>query len=267
MDYYNILGVDKNAATSEIKAAYKKLAMQHHPDHGGDVTQFQKINEAYETLKDTEKRSNYDRPKSRQSFNVNSENFEDMFSSFFGQRQQIRRNRDIKLQITMTLEDVAEGKDFIATYSMFTGQQSTANIRIHQGVLHGEVIRFKGLGDNSILQLPRGDLLIQVRVVNHNRFERDGRHLKTNVDVNIFDLILGTEVLIEKLTGGTIRVSIPTSTQSGTILSIAGQGLPDPRTGTTGNLYLKIKGITPKITDKEILERIQDINDAINNRT
>ncbi len=69
------------------------------------------------------------------------------------------------------------------------------------------------------------------------------------------------------MTGGTIRVSIPTSTQSGTILSIAGQGLPDPRTGTTGNLYLKIKGITPKITDKEILERIQDINDAINNRT
>jgi len=74
-------------------------------------------------------------------------------------------------------------------------------------------------------------------------------------------------VVIEKLTGGLIRVNISKSTQAGTILSIAGQGLPDLRSGTTGNLYLKIKGITPKITDTVLLERIKDINDAINNRT
>lgn len=268
MDYYKILGVPKNASADEIKSAYKKMAMKHHPDKGGEHKTFAEINEAYQVLKDPVKRAEYDRPAHHHNFNVNSENFEDIFSTFFGARhQQPRRNRDIKIQLTMSLEEVAEGKDFIATYNMLNGQQTTASVRIHAGVQHGEVIRFKGLGDHSIMQLPRGDLLIQVRVLTHRYFERDGRHLKTSVEVSIFDLILGTEVELQKLTGGKIRVNIPKSTQSGTILSIAGQGLPDLRTGTTGNLYLKIKGVTPKITDPVLLERIEDIKDAISKST
>ena len=267
MDYYQLLGVNKTATPDEIKSAYKKMAMQHHPDKGGDHVKFAEINEAYQTLRDSDKRAQYDRPKSQQSFNVNTENFEDIFSSFFGGRQRVRRNKDIKIQVTMSLEEVVIGKDFIASYTMFNGQNTNANIRIHRGVQHGEIIRFKGLGDNSYPQLQRGDLLVQVRILNHRTLVRDGNHLKTTVDVSIFDLILGTEVFIEKLTGGTIRVNISKSTQSGTILSIAGQGLPDPRTGSFGNLYLKIKGITPKITDPVLLERIKDINDAINKST
>jgi curved DNA-binding protein len=267
MDYYQLLNVDKTATLDEIKSAYKKMAMAHHPDKGGDHAKFAEINEAYQTLRDPGKRANYDRPAPRQNFNASAADFEDVFSSFFGSKRQVSRNKDIRIQVTMTLEEVIAGKDFIASYTMSNGQRTNANIRIHQGVEHGEIIRFKSLGDSSISQLPRGDLLVQVRVLNHNRFERDGRHLRTTVDVNIFDLILGTEVVIEKLTGGLIRVNISKSTQAGTILSIAGQGLPDLRSGTTGNLYLKIKGITPKITDTVLLERIKDINDAINNRT
>jgi curved DNA-binding protein len=268
MDYYAILGLHKTATQDEIKSAYKKLAMQHHPDRGGDHNAFAQINEAYQVLKDPAKRAEYDQPQPKMQFNMNSSNFEDIFSTFFGQRtQQIRRNRDIKLQITMTLEEVAEGKDFIAGYTLSNGQETTATIRIHPGVNNGEVIRYRGLGDNNITSLPRGDLLIQVRVLNHARFKRDGKHLHTNIDVNVFDLMLGTTYVIDKLTSGPLRVNIPKGTNPGTILSIAGYGLPDPSSGTTGNMYITVKGITPKIKDEQILERIKDLNDAINKGT
>jgi DnaJ-class molecular chaperone len=268
MDYYSILGVAKTASSEEIKTAYKKLAMTHHPDRGGDTNFFAQINEAYQVLKDPSKRAEYDQPQPKMQFNMNSNNFEDIFSTFFGQRtQQIRRNRDIKLQITLTLEEVALGKDFIAGYNLSNGQETTATIRIHPGVSNGEVIRYRGLGDNNITALPRGDLLIQVRVLNHDRFRRDGKHLHTNIDVSVFDLILGCSYVIDKLTTGPLRVNIPKGTNPGTILSIAGYGLPDTTGGTTGNMYITIKGTTPKIKDDKILERIKDLNDAINKST
>jgi curved DNA-binding protein len=269
MDYYSILGVAKTATQDEIKKAYKSKAMEHHPDRpNGDHNLFAQINEAYETLKNPQKRAEYDQPKHRMQFDVNSNNFEDILSTFFGQRtQQIRRNRDIKLQVTLNLEEVAVGKDLIAGYMLSNGQETNATIRIHPGVNHGEVIRYKGLGDNNFAALPRGDLLIQVRVLNHSKFKRDGKHLHTNIDVSIFDLLLGTTYVIDKLTGGPLRVNIPKGTNPGTILSIAGYGLPDVSSGTTGNLYITIKGVTPKIKDDKILERIKDINDAISKST
>ena len=84
MDYYKRLGVNKSASPEELKRAYKKLAMQHHPDRGGDQKTFQEINEAYDTLKDPAKRQQYDNPQPRADFNMNSQNMNDIFSQFFG---------------------------------------------------------------------------------------------------------------------------------------------------------------------------------------
>lgn len=265
MDYYSRLGVNKQASQDEIKKAYKKLAMQHHPDRGGDQRIFQQINEAYDTLKDPQKRSQYDNP--QPEINVNSQNFEDVFSQFFGQRrQQQRRNRDIKIGIKLTLQEVATGKDVLATYRMLNGQETSASLRIHAGVQDGQVIRFKGIGDNSHPQLPRGDLQILCRVQPHKFFKRDRHHLKTTIDVNVFDLILGTTYVIENLTGGQLRVNIPKNTNPGTILSIAGYGLPDPTTNRQGNLYVTVKGIIPKMLPEQI-ERVRTINDELNSST
>ena len=188
MDYYKILGVSKDSSQDDIKKAYRKLAKQYHPDHGGDEVKFKEINESYETLKDPAKRQAYDTPGARTAFD--QPGFEDIFSNFFGQNVQ-RRNRDLRIAIKINLEEVLEGKDIIASYTLATGQQTTANIRIHAGVEHGETIRYKGLGDNAARQLPRGDLLVQVQVLRHKIFERNNKHLYMEHGVSIFDLVLG----------------------------------------------------------------------------
>jgi curved DNA-binding protein len=267
MDYYDILGVSKNASEQELKQAYRKLAMETHPDRGGDAAKFSLVNEAYEILKDPVKRQQYDNPRSQFQFNTGNmnSNLNDIFENVF--RQQYVRNRDIKVAITIKLEDVLTGKDIIVDYNLFNGQQTTATIRIHAGVNHGETIRFKGLGDNSNTGIQRGDLIVLIKVTKHPIFERDGRHLRLTQEISILNLILGTKVNIKTLTGNTICVNIPKATNPGTILSIANNGLPEPQSGLTGHLYMTIKGITPSIEDPSIIEQVRKLNNAINNRT
>ena len=268
MDYYTVLGVSKTATQEEIKKAYRKLAMDHHPDRGGDTIRFAEINEAYETLKDPAKRAEYDQPKTE--YNFTSTNMDDILSAFFGTVRgypNVRKNRDIRISVTLDLEEVATGKDLIASYNLLNGQSTIANIKIHAGIHDGEAIRFKGLGDNSIPSILRGDLLVLVRIKRHPVFERDGKHLKCTKEVSVFDLILGTSIVIKSLTGNEINVKIPKATQPGTIFSIAGYGLVDLNNGTTGHLYLTVKGFVPKISDDNIIERIKFINDAINTST
>jgi DnaJ-class molecular chaperone len=266
MNYYSILGVDANADQNQIKRAYRELVKKHHPDRGGDAELFKRINEAYETLSDPVKRQQYDNPQPQYSYNSN--NFEDIFGAFFGQRAQPqRRNKDVKISISVTLEEVLQGKDVVATYTLTNGKQTSANIKIHPGVEHGEAIRFRGLGDDFISSMSRGELIVYVRVLAHRDFERDGRNIRKHINVSVFDLILGKKVSVRTLNGGEITVNVPAGTNPGTILSVAGYGLPDPRTGRTGNLYLVIKAITPTIKDSTLIERIKIINDEISSST
>jgi len=271
MDYYKTLGVNKNASQDEIKRAYRKLAMQHHPDKGGDQKVFQNINEAYDTLKDSVKRHQYDNPQPDPRVRVNTGNMDDVFKSFFGhgfaQARQMRKNASMSIHVKLTLEDVAKGKDVIGRYMLNSGREEVANIRIPPGVENGTVMRYQGLGDDSMKQMPRGDLHVKITVLKHPHFERDRLHLRTKCAINVLELILGTDVVVEKLTGGPINVRIPPGTNPGTILSIPGYGLPDPSTGRTGNLYLEIKGTTPKIDNYEVLEKVKEINDEVNRST
>jgi curved DNA-binding protein len=266
MNYYSVLGVPKSATDKDIKSAYRRLAKEHHPDRtGGDDTKFKQINEAYDTLKDPDKRSLYDNPQPQNNFRYNSQNVNDIFSSFFGgmQSQRMRRNANIGISVKLTLEDVMQGKDVVGRYALNTGKEEIANIRVPAGVENGTTIRFQGLGDDSIRNVPRGDLHVKIVVINHKRFTRDRLHLKTKCSINVLELVLGTEVIIEKLGGGPLVVKIPPGTNPGTVLSVAGHGLPEMNTGRVGNLYLEVKGITPKITDYEILQKVRNLNDEI----
>ena len=159
------------------------------------------------------------------------------------------------------------GKDIVGRYRLGTGREEIATIRLPPGVENGIIMRYQGLGDDSVQQLPRGDLNVQIIVENHPDFVRDRSHIRTKCSINVLQLILGTNIIITDLAGKDINVKIPAGTNPGTVMSIAGHGLPDPTGRRNGNMYLEIKGTTPKIEDWETLDIIRKINDGTSTGT
>jgi len=266
MDYYKRLGVSKNASSDEIKKAYKKLAMQHHPDKGGDSEMFSQINEAYETLKDPQKRSVYDNPQPQYQFNTGNmpHGFEDMFAQFgFGRRQV--KNKDIRLQVVLEFDEQWTGKPITATYKLMSGRNETVDIRIPPGVSHNETIRYGGLGDDSIPGMPRGNLLIHVQIKAHEYYKRDGDNVIATRQVDVFDLLLGTNLDIQSPTGRQFNLKIPRGTNPGTTFSINGHGIPNVRTGRQGNIYIKVDAKIPVINDAKVLNNLQKIKNRLTN--
>jgi len=268
MDYYSILGVGQNASPDEIKKAYRKLAMQHHPDRGGDTQKLAKINEAYSTLKDPSKRTQYDNPQTQYKFDTtNMGGFEDMFAQAFGfngnMRNQQRRNRDVKITYTIEFKDVFTGRGISVAYNLPSGKQEFIDVKIPAGVRDGDVVNFPGYGDDSFPGIPRGNLKLRIRIPRHPLWQRSEDNLTTTKKISIFDLLLGTDTVIETPTGKLLNLNIPKSTKPGTTFSIAGHGVPNVNTNRTGNLYIKIEAIIPNITDDNILKQIEDIKNAI----
>jgi curved DNA-binding protein len=270
MDYYNILGVNRSASPEEIKKAYRKKVKQHHPDTGGDAEQFKRINEAYEILSNSDKRSAYDNPQPEFHFNTQNMNrgnpfgqspFEDLFGNFNRRRQP--KNRDITIRADIYLEDVLNGKDLIAGYRMSSGEETTVTINVPQGARHGDQIKYEGLGDNADRRFPRGDLYVKIFVKNHPIWERDGNNLICKKRVNVFDLLLGCVILIKTLEGKQVKLNIPKGTKTTATFSIPEYGLPDLNTRRRGNLYVKIDAEVPYIEDTVLLEKIQSIRDKI----
>lgn len=278
MDYYNILGVSKNASQDELKKAFKAKSMQYHPDRGGDAEKFKEVNEAYQTLKDPIKRTQYDNPQpsqhafnQRQHFNFNPGAFEDLFAQFGvdigNQHTRQARNKDVKITYTINFEDLFTGKPIAIQYNLPSGRKEFLDATIPPGVKGGDTVRFAGFGDDSIKQLPRGNLLMHVKVRGHKHWSRDGDNILATKAVSVFDLLLGTSVEIHTPTGGRFSLNIPKGTKPGTIFSISGQGIPNANTRRPGNAHVKIEGIMPKIEDEEILERIGKIKDEIDRIT
>lgn len=262
MDYYNVLGLSRNANDKDIKQAYRKLAMQHHPDKGGDGQKFAQINEAYNTLKDPQKRQQYDNPQHNREFNFNTANmhtFNDMFGDMFNNP---RQRATVQIAVEIALEDSLQGKNLIVTYQTNRRREETVNISVPVGAMNGDQIRFQGLG-NEIAQGIRGDLIVTIRIKKHHKFEIDGINLHYKQYLNCFDLITGTEIVVETLDRRNLKVNVPAATQNGRVLSLAGQGLPDRRTGRKGNLYIIIHAQIPKIKDKDILQDIENIKNKL----
>jgi curved DNA-binding protein len=271
MDYYAVLGVSRSASQDDIKRAFRKLAMQYHPDKGGDEAKFKQINEAYSVLGDPAKRTEYDNPvPQNHGFHFNNTHFDfnDIFSQAFGGAQRRQRiNRDVTIVVTLELADVITGKKLVARYSLPSGRIEESNIDIPPGVDQGLGIRFEGLGDNSIPNLPRGDLIVRIKVNSHPIWKREGRDLYTSKRINIFDCVLGTTLEVNTLDGKSLQVKIPPGTQPNATFNLPGYGIPDIRTGTSGNAYLQLHGVTPKITDPNILMQIETIKNEISNIT
>jgi len=282
-DYYDKLGISRNASASEIKQAYRRKAKDLHPDKGGDPKTFQEINEAYDTLKDPKKKQMYDQygtsdpqqmggnpfGNTHFSFTGDPQDIQDIFGSFFGQgfaQPRRRQNRNISIGYTIDFKDVFNGIGTTLSYQLPSGKREILDVRIPAGVKDGDSVRVQGYGDDSYAGLPRGDLMIKIRVKNLAGWKRDGSDIYTNIDVDLLDLILGCKIPVQTPDNKQITITVAPGTNPGTTLSVTGYGVPNVNTSRRGNLYVTIKGKTPKLQQQE-LEGIRKIKDGINLRT
>lgn len=266
MDYYATLGVAKTATPEEIKKAYRRLASQHHPDKGGDTAMFQKIEEAYRTLSDPQKRQQYDNPNTGfKEFNFNAGGFDpgmfsgdmdprDIFAHIFGQRagnpfgQQRNQRQLFRTQMAISLGDAYLGTSQIIKIQTPTGQK-VINIDIPKGIQTGAQIKYDTVLDN-------GTLIVEFHIQPHLKFERKGDDLYCNQKVSVLDLIVGTTVNFVTISGKEFEVKIPPKTQPFMQLKINGQGMPIQGTNQYGDQILLLKPFIPDIIDDEITQSI-----------
>ena len=254
-DYYETLGVPRDASTEDIRKAYRKLAREYHPDVNkspGAEDRFKEVSEAYEVLRDDEKRAQYDRPSPPPgdfgngggSRTVDFDDFGDIFGDFFGRgagRGFSRRGGDQEAPLELSLEEAARGGQKKITL----GDGRDSDVNIPPGVSHGQRIRLAGEGAPGMGGGPRGDLLLRVQVRPHPRFRVDGRDLYTDLPVTPSEAALGATVPVRTLDGGSISLKVPPGSSSGRKLRLRGQGMPG------GDLYATVMIHVPKKLSKD----------------
>ena len=344
-DYYDILGVPRNAEEEDIKKAYRKLAMKHHPDRNqGDEAKaseekFKEAKEAYEMLTDPQKRAAYDQyghagvdpnmggrgGAGPEGFGGFAEAFGDIFGDIFGGAaggggrraggQQVYRGNDLSYAMEITLEEAARGKDTqiripswdtcetckgsgakpgtspktcgtcngSGTVHMRQGffsiqqtcphchgtgkiipepcttcngagkikKQKTLEVKIPAGINEGMRIRSAGNGEPGTNGGPSGDLYIEIRVKQHDIFERDGDDLHCTVPVGLTTVTLGGTIEVPTL-GGNAEIELPEGTQHGKTFRLRGKGIKGIRSSYPGDLYAHVAVETPvKLTEHQ----------------
>lgn len=345
-DFYEILGVERGADQDTIKKAYRKLAMQFHPDKNPDNKEaedkFKEAASAYEILGDPEKRAKYDRfghsafqqGGGRGFTDVDDifSSFGDIFGDFFGMaggnarsgrsRNQPRRGADLRYLTEVSLAEVISGVErdiefdteetcesckgtgsergsapetcstcgghgqvrvsqgffqMATTCPTCQGQGTVVKnpckqcrgrgrqkqhrkikITIPPGVDTGTRLRVTGEGEGGHLNGPAGDLYVEIRVAEDERFERENEHLYSRFEVPYLQLLLGGEAEIPTVTGKA-KLDIPRGTQVGETLKISGEGVPSLRSGRRGDLYIQIGVEFPKKLSKKEEELLKEL--------
>jgi curved DNA-binding protein len=235
-DFYQTLGVNRGATPDEIKRAYRKMAANHHPDRGGDTAKFQEVEEAYRTLSDPQKRQQYDNPipQGFQQFGGGMPpGFEDIFNAFgggpfgdmFGGRRQ-QRNRTLNMRTDISLEEAFSGKDLMANIVLPSGKEQLIDVKIPAGVQDGTTLRLASMGDDSIPNIPRGDIHLSVHIYPHPIFTRQGDDLIRSIDVSCIDAMIGKTITVDTIDGKTLEIEVKPGTQPGQMLAANGYGMP-----------------------------------------
>jgi len=256
--HYETLGVSEKATNKEIKKAYKKLAMQYHPDKGGDEKKFKEISAAYDGLKTTEKRQQYDAQRrfgnnikfthTNQPFGFN---LDDIFTDFFGgqdpfrQRRRAPKNRDMTITVPISLENAYNGLKKQISVQLGSGKRQVVDLDFPAGVNNGMTLNYKELGDDSIQGIKPGNLQVRVQVNKNPMWERRSNDLYTFRQIDAFEAILGTIIIIKTMSSKTIKATIKAGTQPGTFIRIPNEGMPIIRSNQKGHLFVKIDVLIP----------------------
>jgi len=250
MDYYKILGVEKNASLDEIKLAYRRLAAKNHPDKGGDTQAFQKIQEAYNVLGDPQKKQQYDNPQ-KSMFDspfgpfggpggpFGGHPFEDIINQFTRQS----RVKIYTVAVFVTLEQVARGDMENVQIQTHEGIK-IIKIQIPRGIEDGQQVRYENI-------MPDGLLQVGFRIHKHPRFDRRNLDLYCTEKINVFDLILGTKIVVKDIFENTLELNIPPRTKPNSTFRIPNRGL-DSNMGR-GDQYVLIQPEIPDTISDELL--------------
>jgi curved DNA-binding protein len=278
-DYYKVLGVERGASEDEIKKAYRKLARKYHPDVSKEANakeKFQEVSEAYETLRDKEKRAAFDSLGSgfRQGQDFRpppdwfdrfgsgrqedlrdvdlSDLFEQMgiFGRAGGRRGGFGRNvpipgEDYETPVRITLDEAARGTE---RQLQLDGQVLTA--RIPKGATDGQRLRLRGKGGAGMNGGAAGDLYLQIVLEPHPLYRVRGHDLEIEMPIAPWEAALGAEVEVPTLEGR-VTMKVPPGSKGGQKLRLAGKGLPRPG-GGAGDLYAVLEVVVPAtLTDAE----------------
>ncbi len=295
-DYYKILEVDKKAPQDEIKKSYRKLARKYHPDKNPNdksaEDKFKEMQEAYEVLKDPEKRKKYDQLGSNwkqyehaggagggfsqwanagggQRYRSNYDDafgggggFSDFFEQFFGGHHP---GQGFGGRAGRQGFGQAKGQDYEArlrlnlsdvyhgTSTVLNLDNNKVKVNLKPGLKDGQTLRLKGKGGPSPNGGAHGDLLLKVSVVNHTAFKQEGIDLYVDQEVDLYTALLGGKVTVNTLSTP-ITINLPAETPNGKSLRLKGKGMPVyGKVGEFGDLYLNIKTKLPqKLSGEEL---------------
>lgn len=275
-DYYEVMGLARDASDKDIKMAYRRLARKYHPDINKEPDaeeKFKELGQAYEVLKDPKKRAEYDKfgaqwdqPHTRQAHQgpqsygyyqqqaggPGAEIDEDILESLFGfgrQRHAPRAGEDYHANLTLTLEEAYSGTSrqvevpthqTDASGHVKTSMQ-TLHVKIPAGVYQGQKVRLAGQGGPGFNQGPRGNLYLNIHLHHHALYEVKDKDVYLTLPISPWEAALGASVKVPTL-GGMVDLKIPSHSQSGQQLRLKGRGLPGK---TPGDQLVLLKIVTP----------------------
>lgn len=285
---YEILGVSQDASSDEINKAFRKLAVKHHPDAGGDAETFKKISQAYEVLSDSKKRAEYDQAlkygafmgrggagtasgagmggmgmdwqsiiesilRGEGAFGTDWAPDQTGFAGFNGWGQpRPQRGSDMTMGLDVTFDEALEGTVRKVSYRVpSTGVTETLSVKVPAGATEGGRLRYRGRGEMGSNGGERGDLVITTHVGSHPYYTRDGADVHMRLPVTVSEAALGAEIRVPAPSGKRLLLKVPAGTQPGKMFRFKGLGAPDPRGGSRGSFYVKLDVRVPTDLSKE----------------